>query len=662
MTARSLDELNLKETEKKALIRRNIETVEQLRRFFPCKYLNYSKVIAVTPKLDGYDAAIKGKLLKCDMRELSPKNYMTTATVYGYGINGSGYYIKCTWFHNCWIIKNLRPLINEEVLLFGKFTYNKEYNNFNVVNAEVNPFDESKLTIKTVYSSMKGFDDTRLREAINNVTFETMDDYVPSKILEKTSLMSEDRAIRALHTARSINEIEKAQIRILFDDMLYFATRVEEQNQYTPKGTIYQAFSRKKMDEYIKGLPYTLTNAQSNTIEELVSLSEDARVINALVQGDVGCGKTTVAIAMLVLMAENGFQSVLMAPTVELAKQHFDEIQNVCEKLNLSCSFYSGTLTATEQKKMKESVKNGNTQIIVGTQGVINLDFNNLAMVVADEEHKYGVEQREKLLSAGVHSITMSATPIPRSIAATIYGDRKQIFVINELPSNRKPVKTLHINDSETIYKGIEVELKKGHQIYVVCPLIEESSNGRMAEVKSVSATSEEYKKRFPDYKIETLSGSMSKKDTEDIMSRYKAGEVNILIATSLIEVGISVPNATIIVIHNAERFGLAELHQLRGRVGRGSLQSYCVLQSDKDENVRIAKMIETTDGFEIAKADLEQRGMGDILGNEQSGANKYIEQAIKFPKRYESVKALAKEMIRTCDYKRFLEEYERKH
>lgn len=646
--------MELKESEQKALERRGITSDYLLRRLFPYKYMDYTKISPLSKELDGENVAIKGKLLKYNVKELSKKNYMTTAT-----IMSDGFFVNLCWFHNVWIGRMLEPLLQTQVMAFGKITYNEQYKNFNMVNAEINPYDEDKLCVQTVYTSMKGLKDDKLRELIDEALLFEEDEYIPSDIVRQISLLSEKEAIRILHKPKNIMDIQKAEARFLFDDMLYFATKIEEENVFTPKGTIYQANTRRLMDTYINSLPYSLTNAQKDTIEKIYELMKDARCVNALVQGDVGCGKTTVAIATLLLMAENGYQSVLMTPTVTLGNQHYEEIKEVCDKLGISVAFYGGSLKAKEKKALKENVENGNIKIVVGTQGVTNLSFKNLALIVADEEHKYGVEQREKLMSAGVHTVTMSATPIPRTIATTIYGDKKEIYTINELPSNRKPIKTVCTTNDKAILNGVKCELKNGHQVYVVCPLVKESDSEKLADVKNVEEVYEFYKKSFPEYNVEVVTGKMKKEDVEDAMARFKKNESQILVATSVIEVGISVPNATAIIIYNAERFGIAELHQLRGRVGRGSLQSFCILHCENENNVRVSKMCETTDGFEIAKADLEQRGMGDILGKEQSGRNHFLEQALKYPKQFKFCRDLATKMIAEKDYKKFLSEYE---
>ena len=644
------------ETDEKKIQKKGIFNDNQLKRFFPRKYIDYSNVSSLSKELNGKEVVIRAKLIKWNTKFLQSTNdYMTTATAYS-----NGYYINLAWFHNVWIGKSVLQLkLNNTVLLFGKITYDEKYNSFNMVNADVEEDDVSYLGVRTVYPSVKGLIDAKIRKAIKEALATSETDYLSEEIRNNEKLVDINTAICNLHFPKSMKDVEDGEKRVLFDDLLYFATEVEKDNLYTPKGSIYQANVRNKMDEYISSLPYELTKAQRETIEKIYELMKDGRCVNVLVQGDVGCGKTTVAIASLILMAENGYQSVLMTPTVTLGEQHYNELKGICDRLNISVCFYGGDLKAKEKKAIVENVKNGNCSIIVGTQGVTNLEYNNLSLLIADEEHKYGVEQREKLVKKGVHTIVMSATPIPRSIATTIYGENKEIFTINELPSNRLPVKTCRVDNDEIILKGVEAELKSGHQIYVVCPLVNESDNEKTANVVSVKELTKHFKERFPNETIETISGNMKKADIETSMKNYKEGTTHILIATSIIEVGISVPNATMILIYNAERFGIAELHQLRGRVGRGSLQSYCVLISSDTENLRLKKLCETTDGFEIAKADLEQRGMGEVLGLKQSGKNIFIEESLKYPDLFKKCKEIAKTiLLPRNEYQSFLQEY----
>lgn len=648
-----MNTLGLKDSEIKALNKRNIFTREQLVRLFPRKYADYTTLSVCDPSLDNTEVALKAKLIKSSTTYQN-NQYITKATAVQ-----NDKYINLVWFHNFWISKIISPMLQKEVLLIGKITYNNKYNNYNIVNAQIAEYDPNLLCVQTVYSSIKGIKEERLRSAIDECLLDSETELLPEDIVKRNGLIGEADALKLLHHPNTIEDVKNAQMRILFDDLLYFAVRLEEENEFAPKGTIYQANITKDTDKYINSLPYSLTNAQADVIKKLREKMKDARRINALIQGDVGCGKTTVAFATMLTMAENGYQSVLMTPTVALGAQHYLELKEVAEPMGYHVCFYGGALTQRERKAMREKIKEGYYSLIVGTQGVVNCDFNKLALVIADEEHKYGVKQRDKLMLDGVHMITMSATPIPRSIATTIYGTNKDVYTINELPSIRKPVLTYHFDKESLAIKGVGVELAKGHQAYIVCPLVNESENEKFKDISDVKRVTKVYEEAFPDKRIATVTGSMKKDDLEETLREFKAGNINILVATSVIEVGVSVPNASVIIIYNAERFGLAELHQLRGRVGRGSIQSMCVLLTEDNNNPRVQKMIKTTDGFEIAKADLEQRGVGDLLGTEQSGKNMFIELALKYPNKFEYVKRVAHDMVSTYDYQTFLADYE---
>jgi len=352
-------------------------------------------------------------------------------------------------------------------------------------------------------------------------------------------------------------------------------------------------------------------------------------------------------------MADNGFQSVLMAPTGVLAKQHFKELSSYSEKYGYNTVYLGGDLKAKEKKEVLKKIKSGEAHFIIGTHAVIsdNVEFKNLALTIVDEEHKFGVIQRETLrkkASEGVHSISMSATPIPRSLALTLYGDAMDIYTISTMPNGRLPVKTAVTNENKAIFSFMQKEIEKGHQCYIVCPLIENDTDDDRELPESV----EEIYQKVCDYflihnkniKASVITGKMNDEEKSRIIGEFSKNETQILIATTIIEVGVNVPNATVIAIMNAERFGLAGLHQLRGRVGRGNLQSYCILKSKELENERLQVMCETTDGFKIAQEDLKQRGTGDILGVKQSGEDENVKLMLKHPKIYEAIREYVRE------------------
>ena len=404
----------------------------------------------------------------------------------------------------------------------------------------------------------------------------------------------------------------------------------------------------------MESLPFSLTQDQEKAVTEMLSYAEAGRRINALVQGDVGCGKTIICTLMAAAFADSGYQSVIMAPTQVLARQHYDSISSMLAPFGIKTAFLDSSLKKRDRDAVLREIANGSAQIIIGTHSCVGKDlvYKDLALAVVDEEHRFGVKQRTAIVekaAKGVHSITMSATPIPRSLAQVIYGDNIQLHTVRSMPNGRKAVKTRVFRNQTGNMKFVLKEVQAGHQAYVVCPMIE--NNEKVPGVKSVDQITKEYREFLEPQgvRIGSLTGKTSKEETSEIINSFKDGKIDVLIATTVIEVGVNVPNATVMIITNAERFGLSSLHQLRGRVGRGDLQSYCVLQSDDESPKGLARLqvlCDTTDGFQIAEADLAQRGAGDLLGTQQSGENKYVALMIANPDRYQYAIQVAKELI----------------
>lgn len=451
-----------------------------------------------------------------------------------------------------------------------------------------------------------------------------------------------------------MTQIEKAHDRLLLDDMVYFAMSNEYAARSSSIGSTFNIKTLGTIKEITENLPYQLTKDQKDTVNSMIQKVREGKRLNALVQGDVGCGKTIVAILMMAALAENGYQAVLMAPTQVLAKQHYADLCAILEPVGFHIAYLGSNMKVKEKKAVLASIASGEANIIVGTHSVIgkSVEYKNLGITVTDEEHKFGVAQRAALVekaAAGVHSITMSATPIPRTLAQVIYGSAIDLYTIQTMPAGRKPVVTGIATDEERIMRFVLSQKRKGHQCYVVSPMIDSSED--MAGVLSVEEVSREYEKWLKPYgvRIATLTGRDSKETTEETIQKFKDGAIDVLIATTVIEVGVNVPNATAMIITNAERFGLSSLHQLRGRVGRSSLQSYCVLQSnDQSEKAmqRLGAMVRTTNGFEIAEEDLKIRGAGDFLGTRQSGENKYMALMLAYPDKYKYALTLAKRIL----------------
>ena len=390
---------------------------------------------------------------------------------------------------------------------------------------------------------------------------------------------------------------------------------------------------RAEMDEMIQHLPYALTGDQKNTINAILESAKSGTSVRALIQGDVGCGKTIIAFSLMRCAKENGYQSILMAPTQILAEQHYKEFSKLVPPEEIA--FLDGTVKASQKKKLLAGIKDGSLSYVIGTSAVLSVEeYANLGLAITDEEHRFGVKQRDGISMSGIHMLTMSATPIPRTLAGAIYGDHTDIYQIMEKPAGRKPVITYY-DDGKKTDGFLYSQLKTGTQAYIVCPLKEDAEDdSTTASLTSVQEMFADYKQKFEPlgYHAEMVTGETPADEKNAVFERFRKGETKILVSTTVIEVGINVPNANVIIIRNAERFGLATLHQLRGRVGRGSAQGYCVLVSDDHENERIRVMCNTNDGFEVAEADLKERRSGDLMGIKQSGRNKFVEELIAYP------------------------------
>lgn len=441
----------------------------------------------------------------------------------------------------------------------------------------------------------------------------------------KYNLVEANYAMQNIHFPKTFDVVNIARKRVIFEELFLFQLALMNMKDKNIISTNTNSYSDLDDSEFLKIIPFELTNAQKKVIAQIKQDMTAKVVMNRLVQGDVGSGKTMVAAIAMYLAVKNGYQAALMAPTTILANQHYLELSNYFEKLDISVEIITSSTTKRQKEKIIERLKSKEIDILIGTHSIIedNVEFNNLGLVVTDEQHRFGVKQRMKLSSKGnvVDTIVMTATPIPRSLAIVLYGDL-DLSIIDELPPGRKPVETCVVNDSynQRVYNFLRNQIKEGRQVYVVCPLVEENEE---LDLNSVEKLFEDYKKEFKDFNVAILHGKMKNKEKDEIMQNFKANDIQILISTTVIEVGISVPNATVMVIENADRFGLAALHQLRGRVGRGSASSYCILKSNNKSPMarqRLEIMHKSNDGFEIAQKDLELRGPGDFFGIRQSG------------------------------------------
>ena len=539
--------------------------------------------------------------------------------------------MEILWFGMPYIKKSLK--IGEEYLFIGQL---KKSNVFQMVNPEYKLYSgQKKMAINEIlpiYSSSKNITQNDLRKIIKKILDlfqKNICENIPLELIEKYKILDREKAIKEIHFPSSLKNIEDAKRRFAIEELLILELGILKnrfllENSDTKK---YEIEGKKeKVQLFLSQLSFSLTNAQKKVIKEIYDEISKGKIVNRLIQGDVGSGKTIVAMVMLIYMANNGYQGALMAPTEILANQHYLGIKERLEKIGLRVEVLTSSIKGKKKEKLIEEIKEGLVDIVIGTHSLIEDEvvFKKLGLIVIDEQHRFGVNQRNKLREKGFlgNLLVMSATPIPRSLALSIYGDL-DLSIIDERPPGRTPIKTKWIaneDDLEKMYNFIHKKINDGHQAYFVAPLIEESEK---MVVKSVDKVYEEIEKRFFDKRIGIIHGKMKAKEKDEVMLKFKNKDYDILVATTVIEVGIDVPASTIMTIYNAERFGLSALHQLRGRVGRGSNQSYCFLISNPSSDTskqRLSIMEETEDGFKIAEEDLKLRNSGEIFGLKQSG------------------------------------------
>ena len=539
--------------------------------------------------------------------------------------------MEILWFGMPYIKKSLK--IGEEYLFIGQ---TKKSAVFQLINPEYKLFSGqqkvSENEILPIYSSNKNITQNSLRKLVEKFLVNFLnyfEENIPKELIKEYKIMERKSAVKNIHYPVSMKEIEEAKRRFAIEELLILELGILK-NRFIIENSNSKNYEvegkKEKVREFLSQLTFNLTNAQKKVIKEIYDEISNGKIVNRLIQGDVGSGKTVVAMVMLIYMAENGYQGALMAPTEILANQHYLGIKEKLEKIGLRVELLTSSIKGKKKNEILDGIANGNVDIVIGTHSLIEEDviFKKLGLIVIDEQHRFGVNQRNKLREKGFlgNLLVMSATPIPRSLALSIYGDL-DLSIIDELPPGRTPIKTKWIandEDLEKMYNFIYKKVNDGNQAYFVAPLIETSD--KMA-LKSVDKVSEEIERKFSNKKIGIIHGKMKAKEKDEVMLKFKNKEYDILIATTVIEVGIDVPASTIMTIYNAERFGLSALHQLRGRVGRGSKQSYCFLISNsttENSKQRLSIMEETEDGFRIAEEDLKLRNSGEIFGLRQSG------------------------------------------
>ncbi len=624
--------------------KKGINNVDDLILTFPRSYTDYSHAVTLRDAVSGDKVAMVVVVRDVVKRMGSRVPYVDIVCREEETRNQ----VIVRYFNMLYMYDRFIDCIDKTLVVCGKYS-DTEYGK-QIINPEVFTDDvENALHIYPVYRKIAGMSD----EYFNNVMNAALLQYEPEEELSDRlrsnfNLIGKAELISSIHRPKTGEDIKQASKRLVFERLYKFASKMVEDASGINRVSTIRPTSLTKTNELIKVFPYDLTSDQKEVITSLITTAQEGKRINALIQGDVGSGKTICAFLLMFAMADNGYQSALMAPTGVLAKQHYEELKGYAEKLGFTTVYLGSELKASEKKQIYAQIKSGEADFVVGTHSVISdaVEFKNLGLTVADEEHKFGVVQRETLkkkAGEGVHSVSMSATPIPRTLAMTLYNGALDIYTIMQMPNGRKPVKTAVVKDDISIFRFMEKEISMGHQCYVVCPLITDSDTASDDEEPPVSV--EEALNNINNYfgirgiKAEAVTGKMKDEEKSIIIDRFKKNETQILVATTIIEVGVNVPNATVITIMNADRFGLAGLHQLRGRVGRSSLQSYCILKSDQDNNPRLEAMVSTTNGFEIAEADLKLRGTGDFLGTRQSGDDENIKLIMKYPTYYQRIK-----------------------
>lgn len=595
----------------------SINTVNDLMRFYPYRY-NIYKPSDITKCNDNDVIVVPAKIISEPKVSYIKRNFNRLSFM----VEANNIPINVVIFNRAFYKPNLK--INRYITLIGK--YNKLKNQF--MAADIKFKFMNSIEVEPVYHSASGISSSQIHKLITNVlsTMEFIDEIVPEYISEKYNLMNTSNSIREIHNPTNLNNLKQAKLKLKYEELFEFMFKI---NLIKYKNQIFDDFVIKDISddtvkEIIDELPYELTSDQLNAINDIVKDFRNLKRMNRLILGDVGSGKTIVSFISILLNHSAGYQSALLAPTEVLAHQHYDNFMSLFNKLGLKVELLVGSLKKSEKNSILERLKNGDIDLLIGTHAMLedNVEFNNLGLVITDEQHRFGVNQRKSLQNKGMHVdvLYMSATPIPRTYALTIYGDM-DISIIKEKPKGRKEIHTKVYNFKEinTVVEKIEQELLNGYQSYVVAPLIE-SEDGETNELNDLKKIEDTLKEKFKNkHSIGILHGKMKQVEKDTVMNNFKEGKIEVLISTTVIEVGVDVKNATMMCIFNAERFGLATLHQLRGRVGRNSIESKCILISDKDTE-RLSVMESSNDGFYISEKDFEIRGSGDLFGVRQSG------------------------------------------
>lgn len=601
-----------------------IRTIDDLLHYYPRGYDTYGEPKAIGELSEDETGTVEGFL-----KSGAAGVHVNGLSIVQATISDMTGKLRLVWYHMPYLKNTLRP--DSHFIFRGRVIRKK--NGLTMEQPQMfkpEAYEELLSSMRPVYAQTKGLGNKMITSAVEQaLAFRTLErDYLPAGLRIANELAEYNFAIEHIHFPSNEEELKFARKRLVYDEFFFFLLAVRHLKE--KRQNVQSPFHMEKQDECRKllaDLPYRLTNAQLRTLEEVLKDLKSGSVMNRLIQGDVGSGKTIIAVLALLAACENGYQGALMVPTEVLARQHFESVTELFEKhgVDKKVILLTGSMTAKEKRIVYEKVVSHEADIIIGTHALIQekIVYDNLALVITDEQHRFGVAQREMFGNKGQmpHVLVMSATPIPRTLAIILYGDL-DISVIDELPANRLPIKNCVVDKSyrPRAYRFIENEVKNGRQAYVICPMVEESE---MIDAENVLDYTKILRQNLPGIRVEYLHGKMKGKEKNKIMEEFAAGKIQVLVSTTVIEVGVNVPNATVMMIENAERFGLAQLHQLRGRVGRGDKQSYCIMvnaSGNKEKNRRLDVLNKSNDGFYIASEDLKLRGPGDIFGIRQSG------------------------------------------
>lgn len=652
-----------------------IFTAQDLMMYFPKKHIDYSSRTLIRDLKEGQTTTVFGYI-----KSVSSFNTRNNLAITKVSIADESGRFELNFFNakgNKYLLERMKAQFpqNAGIMISGTVKRNN-YNNqltmdkpsYSIMSGEFLEHPDSNLNIARIvpiYTVCEGLSIKTLRKAIYNAIELYKNDIkniIPDFIRERLGILDKKTAVEQIHFPKSMDLLEQARFSLIFEELFLIQLKLIRLRETTAKNISSYALKVHKdglVQQFIKSLPFELTSGQKQAVNEILNDMDSDTPMQRLLQGDVGSGKTVVATIMLLAAIENGYQGAFMAPTEILAQQHYNNLVQWLTPMGLSVGLFLGSQGKRVRKKFETDLKNGQTHIAVGTHALIqeNVEFNNLGAIVVDEQHRFGVKQRNilKKKSQNPQILTMTATPIPRTLALTVHGDL-DLTVINELPRGRKPIKTALTGSHKQVWDLIKKEIEEGRQAYIVYPLIDESET---LSAKAATIEAEKLQQEvFPQFKIGLLHGKLKNDEKEEVMKDFKDGKYDILVSTTVVEVGVDVPNATVMVIENAERFGLSQLHQLRGRVGRSSLQSYCVLitsSRSQETRERLSIMTETNDGFVIAEKDLQLRGPGEFLGTRQSGLpDLIISDIVRDAKILELARNEAIDFVKKYDIEQF--------